>query len=80
MLRSFLADLFPNLLKREDVREDRSSGGLTALQSLQRRIRAVDSAKASGLRGAKTDPDRIATANGTPRPAAFSAARPTGTI
>ena len=64
----------------EKCSEARSSGGLTALQSLQQRIRAVDRAKASDLRGAKADPDRTATANGRPRPAAFSAARPIGTI
>jgi hypothetical protein len=42
MLRSVLSELFPNWVKRDVIREQRSSGSLTALQSLQRRIRLAD--------------------------------------
>ena len=45
MLRSVLTELLPNLLKRDVVREERPSGNLTALQSLQRRIRAAEKTK-----------------------------------
>ena len=60
MLRSVLTQLLPNFLKRDVVHEERPSGSLTALQSLQRRIRAAEKVKlqvrtpeASGRRSAK---------------------------
>ena len=61
MLRSVLSELFPNLLKREVVREH-SSGSLTALQSLQRRIDMANKTKSPVKtpppRSTKADPDR----------------------
>jgi hypothetical protein len=65
MLRSVLSELFPNWVKRDVIREQRSSGSLTALQSLQRRIRLADKTKphvnkpeAPCTRSAKADADR----------------------
>ena len=69
MLRSFMAELLPNWLKRQAIREQRSkgSGSLTALESLQRRIRMADKIKpavrrpeTAGLGSEWRDPDRKA--------------------
>ena len=67
MLRSFMAELLPNWLKRQAIREQRSKGSLTALESLQRRIRMADKIKppvkkpeTAGLGGERRDPDRKA--------------------
>ena len=77
MLRSFMAGLLPNWLKRQAIREQRSksSGSLAALESLQRRIRMADKNKpvarkpeTAGLRSEKGDPDRKDTAGGPKAP------------
>ena len=77
MLRSVLAELFPNWVKRHAIREQRSnsSGSLTALASLQRKIKMADKQKsaiknpeAPGRRSAKADPDRKQTTGGSKAP------------
>jgi hypothetical protein len=82
MLRSVLAELFPNWLRREVIHEQKTSrsGSLSALESLQKRIRMADKAKgakpqvrkpAAPERSTKADPDRknpAEDAPGTPGP------------
>ena len=82
MLRSFMAELLPNWLKRQAIREQRSksSASLSALESLQRRIRMADKTKpavgkpeTAGLRSEKRDPDRKDIAGGPNAPKASDA-------
>jgi hypothetical protein len=77
MLRAVLAELFPNWVKSHAVREkhSKSSGSVSALASLQRKIKMADKQKpavknpeAPGLRSAKADPDRKGTAGGPKAP------------
>ena len=77
MLRAVLAELFPNWVKRHALGEQRSasSGSLSALASLQRKIKMADKQKpavknpeATGLRSAKADPDRKETTGGPKAP------------
>jgi hypothetical protein len=77
MLRAVLAELFPNWMKTHAIREQRSasSGSLSALASLQRKIRMADKQKATvknpespGLRSAKAVPDRKETTGGPKAP------------
>ena len=65
MLRSVLAELLQNWLKRDGVHEQRSNGSLTALQSLQRKIKLANKPKPEvrkpatpAPRSTKADPDR----------------------
>ena len=68
MRRTILSKLFPNWLRRDIVLERQpSSNGLTALASLQRKIRMANKTKPEvtkletpGQRSAKADPDRKA--------------------
>jgi hypothetical protein len=73
MLRSVLAELFPNWMKRHAIREQRSTsrGSISALASLQRKIKMADKQKpavknpgAPGQRSAKADPDLKETTSG----------------
>ena len=80
MVRSVLADLFPNFMKRQASREQgsKSSGSLTALQSLQRKIRMADNTASTRPQGSKPqtpparsekhDPDRKDTVSDTKTP------------
>ena len=77
MLRAVLAELFPNWLKRHVIGEQRSasSGSLSALASLQRKIKMADKQKpavknpeATGLRSANADADRKETTGGPQAP------------
>ncbi len=77
MLRSVLAELFPNWVKRHAKREWRStsSGNISALASLQRKIKmadkqnpAVKNPETPGQRSAKADPDRKDTAGSSKTP------------
>jgi hypothetical protein len=63
MLLELISELLPNRKKREAIREPRSGRGeeLTALQSLQKRIRMADKTQAGQPvppGGRKVDPDR----------------------
>ncbi len=65
MLRSVLAELFPNWVKRHAIRST-SSGKISALASLQTKIKmadkqnpAVKNPEVPGQRSAKTDPASV---------------------
>jgi hypothetical protein len=77
MLRAVLAELFPNWMKSHATCKQRSasSGSLSVLASLQRKIEMADKQKpavrnpeAPGPRSAKADPDREETTGGPKAP------------